>query len=132
MSLELFAKLQRQNIEEWNIRSSQVKKPEIILEETPITKNPFLQLTDIYKDAIPSVNSNKFFSASFLGSQGFGKSYAAAILGTFAVNDNFSLIYGKAEDFMEDKDPWVEKARERIKASKSPYVCFILDDMSYS
>lgn len=132
MSLELFAKLNRENMQEYEIRMSKPKVTEIVLEEPDAVENPFLQLTDIYKDAIPSVNSNKFFSISFLGSQGFGKSFAASILGTFAVQDNFTLIYGKAEDFMEDRESWVEEVRQRIKANGTIYNAFILDDMSYS
>lgn len=132
MSLELFAKLNRRNIEEYEIKSNRPQTASIILTEPEIIKNPFLQLSDIYKDAIPSVNSNKFFSISFIGSQGFGKSFAAGILGTFAVQDDFTLIYGKAEDFMEDRESWVEEVRQRIKNGNTPYVAFILDDMSYS
>lgn len=132
MSLELFAKLNRANMEEYEFRMSKPRPSSVILEEPEVVTNPFLQLIDIYKDAIPSVNSNKFFSISFIGSQGFGKSFAAGILGTFAVQDKFTLIYGKAEDFMEDRESWVEEVRQRIKDGKTPYVAFILDDMSYS
>ncbi len=132
MSLELFAKLNRANMEEYEFRMSKPRPSSVNLEEPEVVTNPFLQLIDIYKDAIPSVNSNKFFSISFIGSQGFGKSFAAGILGTFAVQDKFTLIYGKAEDFMEDRESWVEEVRQRIKDGKTPYVAFILDDMSYS
>lgn len=132
MSLELFAKLNRVNMEEYETRMNRPKPTSIILEEPEVIANPFLQLIDIYKDAIPSVNSNKFFSISFIGSQGFGKSHAATILGTYAVQDKFTLIYGKAEDFMEDRESWVEEVRQRIKNGGTPYIGFILDDMSYS
>lgn len=131
MSLELFARHIREQIDEFNFRS-EVKEIIEVPEEQTVLKNPFLTLEDIFNDAIPSVESNKFYSISFIGSQGFGKTLSAAVEATLAKGKSFLVIYGKAEDFLEDKKAWIEQVKQRIKDANTIYVCFVLDDMSYS
>jgi len=132
MSLELFAKHYRHNIEEYEQKYTYHEEPVIQLLEPKIIKNPFLMLQNIYDDAIPSVNSNKFYSISFIGSQGFGKTFSAQVIASLAEHDGFTMIYGKAEDFLEDKKSWIEQVKHIIKEKDTVYICFVLDDMSYS
>src|SRR5690349_21166014 len=131
MSLELFAQHVRQQIENYNHRQEQA---EIIIvpEEIKIPKNPFLSLKDIYNDAIPSVHSDKFYSISFIGSQGKGKTFSARVIATLAELDGFLVIYGKAEDFLQDQQGWIDEVKDRIKNHGKITICFVLDDMSYS
>lgn len=131
MSLELFARHIRDQIDEFNFKSTKQEVTQIPEEQT-ILKNPFLTLEDIFNDALPSVDSNKFYSISFVGSQGHGKTFSAEIVASLADHKDFLVIYGKAEDFMEDKKAWVEQVKQKIKDRGTIWVCFVLDDMSYS
>lgn len=131
MSLELFAKHIREQVETFN-HDHEEKPISEEKEEIVIPTKPFLTLKDIYDDAIHSVETNKFYSISFVGSQGFGKTDAGANLGTYAVKDGYLLIYGKAEDFMKNKEQWIEQVKAKIKEHGTIYVMFVLDDMSYS
>lgn len=131
MSLELFAKHIRDQVESFNLEHEQKEITEQ-KEEIVIPTKPFILLEDIYKDIIPSVNSDKFASVSFIGSQGKGKTFSANILATLAEEDGFLVIYGKAEDFMLDKESWIDQVKNKLKEHNDIRICFVLDDMSYS
>src|SRR6185312_126655 len=131
MSLELFAKHIREQVETFN-HDHKEKPVTEEKEEIVIPTKPFILLDDIYKDVIPSVNSDKFASVSLIGSQGKGKTFSANILATLAEQDGFLVIYGKAEDFMQDKDSWIEQVKNKLKEHNDIRICFVLDDMSYS
>ena len=131
MSLELLAKYYKSQIQEYEKKNDSeiINEPE---EEITVTKNPFVTIYNIFNDAIPMVESDNFFAISYLGSQGKGKSFSASTLATLAKERNFLVIYAKAEDILPDKDAWVEQVKEKILESGTIYVCFVLDDMSYS
>lgn len=107
-----------------------VKQEEIIEEE--IFKCPFLTAEEIFQDVVPSVESNEFYSISYIGTQGYGKSTSAAELATLAQKSGYLLIYGKAEDILADLQGWIKKVKALIAEHGDTRVCFILDDMSYA
>ena len=107
-----------------------VKQQEII--EDVVFKNPFEKAEELFTDVIPSVDSNEFYSISYIGSQGHGKSTSAAELATLALENGFLIVYGKAEDILVDLQAWINKVKDLIVKHNYPKICFVLDDMSYS
>jgi len=109
----------------------EIKKQEEQIEEI-ITKNPFLLAEEIFADVSPTVDSNKFYAISLVGSQGGGKTFSATEFATLAQREGYLVIYGKAEDILVDLQGWIDKVKELILEHNDPRVCFVLDDMSYS
>lgn len=104
---------------------------EEILEEV-IFQSPFLTSEKIFEDILPSVEANEFYSISYIGTQGYGKSSAAADNATDAEDAGFLIIYGKADEILVDLNAWKEEVKKKIKNHFNNKVCFVLDDMSYS
>src|SRR6185312_13679264 len=90
------------------------------------------QTEDIFADVVPSVESNEFYSVSYIGTQGHGKSTSAAELATLAKSVGYLVLYFKAEDILVDLQGWIRQAKEKIKNHDNDRICFVSDDMSYS
>lgn len=129
MSLDLLAAYTRRYIESKSRYNEKIIEPEKKIE--PLAK-PFITIEDIFNDAMPQVESDNFYSFSFVGSQGKGKSYTASLLGTYAEQRDFLVICGKAEEILPNKDAWVEQVKELIRENGTIYLCLILEDFSYS
>lgn len=109
----------------------QVIKEEKIIEEA-VFKSPFVTAKEIFDDVLPSLESNEFYSISYVGGQGNGKSTSAAEFATEAEDVGYLVIYGKAEEMLIDLPAWIENAKKRIKNHPEPKACIVLDDFSYS
>lgn len=127
-NFDILARHYREKFERWN------DQKEVEKIETPeeIFSNPFLFAEDIANDAFPSVESDKFYSISFIGSQGKGKTFTASLLATKAESKGFLVVYAKAEDILPNKNAWVEEVKEKIRQHGDIDICFVVDDMSYS
>lgn len=112
------------------------QQPEIIHEEEILDeivfKSPFVTSDEIFADVLPSVESNEFYSMSYIGTQGFGKSTSAAELATNAEDAGFLVVYGKADEILPDLLAWIAEVKKKIKAHDNSKVCFVIDDMSYA
>lgn len=86
----------------------------------------------MFKDFLPIIEANGLFQLTYIGNRGFGKTSSSEDFATVARDHGFLTIYGKAEDILPDLNGWVEKASQKIREHGSPYVTFVLDDMSYS
>lgn len=109
----------------------QVKQEQELLEEV-VFKSPFVTAKEIFDDVLPSLESNEFYSISYVGGQGNGKSTSAAEFVTEAEDAGYLGIYGKAEEMLIDLPQWIEKAKKLIKDHPEPKACIVLDDFSYS
>lgn len=109
----------------------EIKQEEELLEEI-VFKNPFMTAREIFADVLPSLESNEFYSISYVGGQGNGKSTSAAEFATEAEDAGYLVIYGKAEEMLIDLEGWIEQVKALIKAHPEPKVCFVFDDFSYS
>lgn len=109
-----------------------IKSHEEILEEE-VFQSPFLTAEQIFQDVLPSVESNEFYSISYIGTQGYGKSTSAAELATLAKNIGYLVIYCKAEDILQDLQGWIAKVKALIVSSSyNRKICIVADDMSYA
>lgn len=117
-------------IENLSQAQPEIKQEQQIVEEL-VFRNPFQTTEEIFEDAMPTVDSDKFYAISYIGSQGKGKSFSAANFATLAQEKDYLVIYGKAEDFVDLKY-WISEAKRLIREHGIPKVCFVLDDMSYS
>jgi len=86
----------------------------------------------MFKDFLPIIEANGLFQLTYIGNRGFGKTSSSEDFATVARDHGFLTIYGKAEDILPDLNAWVEKASQKIREHGTPYVTFVLDDMSYS
>lgn len=109
----------------------EIQKQQETVEEL-VFRNPFHMSEEIFADVLPTVNSNKFYAISYIGSQGHGKSFSAAGFATLAKKEGYLVIYAKAEDILADLKGWIAKVKDLIKKHDDPRVCFVFDDMSYS
>lgn len=109
----------------------EVIKQEEILEEV-VFQNPFVTADDIFTDILPSLESNEFYSISYVGGQGNGKSTSASEFATKAEDAGYLLIYGKAEEMLKDLEEWIKSVKKLIEEHNDPRVCFVIDDFSYS
>lgn len=109
----------------------QVKQEEELLEEV-VFKSPFVTAKEIFSDVLPSLESNEFYSISYVGGQGNGKSTSAAEFATEAEDAGYLVIYGKAEEMLIDLPQWIEQVKNKIKEHPEAKACIVLDDFSYS
>lgn len=127
---ELLSKYLMQNLSRF--------QPEIKIEQTDqaiediVFKNPFHTGDEIFEDILPSVETNEFFSISFIGTQGHGKSHSAAGMATRAMKKGFLVVYAKAADIFPDLKGWIEKVKQKLKEHGLGKLCLVYDDMSYS
>jgi len=109
----------------------EIQQTEDIVQEV-VFQSPFLKAEEIFADVVPSVESNEFYSVSYIGTQGHGKSTSAAELATLAKSVGYLVLYFKAEDILVDLQGWIRQAKEKIKNHDNDRICFVSDDMSYS
>lgn len=115
-------------------------KPPPVIEEIMPTKEPkqvsymfkFLRAESVFDDIFPIIEANGLFQLTYIGGRGHGKTSSAEEFATISHKKGFLIIYGKAEDILPDLDGWVQRVRAKILEHGSPYVTFVLDDMSYS
>lgn len=108
-------------------------QPKVIEEKKEKSYNHrFPRAETMFKDFLPIIEANGLFQLTYIGNRGFGKTSSSEDFATVARDHGFLTIYGKAEDILPDLSAWIEKAKQKIKEHGTPYVTFVLDDMSYS
>lgn len=105
---------------------------ELLEEETVPTKNPFLQISDVWHEIKAVIKYDKIYFLSLVGSQGKGKSTLSSIFATMARQDGYETVYAMPEDFIEDMDGWIKRIKEKYQDTDTDKFCFILDDLSYA
>ena len=96
--------------------------------KVPLKIQKFVEVDDVWNDAIGKLNNNHFYAIGCVGSQGSGKTTVASQFAKKAKEHDFRIIYALPEDYLTDVPAWIERVTENPSAK----TCIVYEDISYS